>query len=400
MATVGRINKQDVFTCPICLETLKSPKSLPCLHTFCETCIGEFILSTEKRLEKQMSDYPCPVCRTVVTPTNPKDEASQWAASLPHNFTISSLMDNSKSVKQECHLCQRRDKISEATQWCRDCDEALCEECLQLHGFMKLFSDHTVVQIDEMNSVSIVEDPDLSMISDSCPVHSSKVLEAFCYEHQELCCVLCLTLQHRKCENIQAIEEMLKLHKHRIKSLESELSEIKETIEYKIEETRSEKEKKDNTFAGIEDNARQFILSLKAKLESLLVLFLKEMNLTHNEQSFEFESKIKTYEKLLTHIETMQCVTKTVQEHGSLNQMFIHFEKSKSKAKSIVKEASQVLNTNLILEMKLNLCDTLTEVESVDSLGKMDFTSTTFIDIDEFTRDFFQHYTRENIRIF
>ncbi|XP_076071970.1 uncharacterized protein LOC143043651 [Mytilus galloprovincialis] len=384
MATVGQINEHDVFTCPICLETLKSPNSLPCLHTFCETCIGEFIVSTEQRAEQKLSNYPCPVCRTVVTPNNPEDEASQWAASLPHNFTISSLMENSKSVKQECHLCKRRDKISEATQWCRDCDEALCDECLQLHGFMKLFVDHKVIRIDEMNFPSIVEEPDLSMISDSCPVHTSKVLEAFCFDHQQLCCLLCITLHHRKCEQVQAIEEMEKPKSDKLSMLLSEINDIKVKVEKVMKEKKGEKEKLDTSLTEIEKEASQFILSIKDKLDSLLAVFIKRLVITREESENAFQNKVKTFEKLSNYFEKLHCKTKTVEKHGTLNQMFIHFEKSKAELKSLLTEASSVWNTSSISEAKLVKSAKLDQVENIDGLIELESFKTTPVEINAY----------------
>ncbi|XP_063413502.1 uncharacterized protein LOC134695942 [Mytilus trossulus] len=376
MATVGQINKQDVCTCPICLETLKSPKSLPCLHTFCETCIGEFILSTEQRTEQRLSNYPCPVCRTVVTPTNPKDEASQWAASLPNNFTISSLMDNSKSVKQECHLCQRRDKISEATQWCRDCFEALCEECLQLHGLMKLFADHKIVLIEEIDTFVSVEEPDLSMISDLCPVHTSKVLEAFCFDHQELCCVFCLTLQHRKCEKVQVIEDINHSKKDMIKALMSDVVDFKVKVETIIKEKRVEKEKLDAAFIGIEEQAKKFIESLKDKLDNLLNVFIKELDITREDSEHAFDNKLKSLQKLSNYFDKLQCTTKTVQDHGTLNHMFIHYETSKTKLKSALTEASMILNVSSIRTARLDKSKKLDQVQRANDLGVLKLTRT------------------------
>ncbi|XP_063416462.1 E3 ubiquitin-protein ligase TRIM33-like [Mytilus trossulus] len=390
MATVGQIHVHDVFMCPICLETLKSPKSLPCLHTFCETCIGEFILSTEQRAEQKLSNYRCPICRTVVTPNNPGDEASQWAASLPHNFKISSLMDNSKRVKRNCHLCKRRDKISEATQWCRDCMEALCEECLQFHGIMKLSAHHKIVKIEEMDTASSgVDEPNLSMISDSCPVHTSKVLEAFCFEHQELCCLLCLTLHHRKCEHVQAIEEMQNLKNVKMSMLLSEVNAIKVKVEKVMKEKNGEKEKLDISFTEIEAEANQIISTLKDKLDSLLALFIKGLNMSREESEDAFENKLKTFEKLSKYFDKLECTTKKVKEHGTLNQMFIHFEKSKIEIKSVLTGASSVLNTSSISEARLVKSAKLDQVENIDGLFELESIKTILVDHNAFVKQLF-----------
>ncbi|XP_053376733.1 histidine-rich glycoprotein-like [Mercenaria mercenaria] len=33
----------DLVHCPVCLEVYEQPRALPCLHTFCSTCIQEYI---------------------------------------------------------------------------------------------------------------------------------------------------------------------------------------------------------------------------------------------------------------------------------------------------------------------------------------------------------------------
>jgi hypothetical protein len=63
MATSTSVDKtvDDLLTCTICLETLKVPKYLPCLHTFCETCIHTYITSSEKG--DKSTGFKCPICR-------------------------------------------------------------------------------------------------------------------------------------------------------------------------------------------------------------------------------------------------------------------------------------------------------------------------------------------------
>lgn len=53
---------QDSFlSCSICFQPYNRPKALPCLHTFCEGCLRDYITS---RFE-DTGQFPCPLCRQV-----------------------------------------------------------------------------------------------------------------------------------------------------------------------------------------------------------------------------------------------------------------------------------------------------------------------------------------------
>ncbi|CAC5423325.1 unnamed protein product [Mytilus coruscus] len=375
MATaVTGVNEFDIFTCPICLEKLKCPKSLPCSHSFCEVCIGEFILSTERRTGHKLSSYPCPVCRAVVTPTNPDDETSQWSSSLPQNLSIPSKMDQSESRKQECHLCIRQNVQNVATHWCRDCSEAFCDDCLRLHNLMKISADHKVVKIREgITKCASGGDSDFSFNSDKCSVHTSKILEAFCFDHQELCCLLCVTAQHRKCDNVQAFEELKNLNTDGIESFESKLKEVKAKAEELIEEKKSNYEKLSSSFKDIELAAKTSATSIKDRVDILLSSFLKELNITRDEQKTVFEDKLKAAENLLGRVISLMKTTKSVREYGTLNHIFIHLKRSENELKSRIEEARTILNVKSVDGAGFAINNKLHQVEKAYRFGEIDF---------------------------
>ena len=51
-----------LLECSICLEQIKSPKMLPCQHSFClEPCLEKFFQSNI--LERGLHTVKCPLCR-------------------------------------------------------------------------------------------------------------------------------------------------------------------------------------------------------------------------------------------------------------------------------------------------------------------------------------------------
>ena len=82
----------NLLKCSICLDIFQVPKYLPCLHTFCESCITTFVSSSIEN-ESTKNNFKCPICRRFVTLGDLKNNIEAWAKSLPLNNLIVSMVD-------------------------------------------------------------------------------------------------------------------------------------------------------------------------------------------------------------------------------------------------------------------------------------------------------------------
>lgn len=124
---------EEFLCCKICLDTFTNPKSLNCLHTFCEECIENHANSESSY--KKYSDYrefTCPLCRKRTSlPLG-------GVRKLPDNFLVSSLtevIDRQKPSKYPfCDMCKLVSrKHNEASSKCLDCNKLLCTDCVDQH---------------------------------------------------------------------------------------------------------------------------------------------------------------------------------------------------------------------------------------------------------------------------
>ncbi|KAK3593384.1 hypothetical protein CHS0354_021956 [Potamilus streckersoni] len=81
--------------CPICYDTYKSPKTLPCLHNFCKGCLNSIIVSLDEKGDLE-DGIPCPVCCAVAdVPSMALNYPESIASMFPTNHLIVSLLNES-----------------------------------------------------------------------------------------------------------------------------------------------------------------------------------------------------------------------------------------------------------------------------------------------------------------
>ncbi|KAI7800883.1 finTRIM family, member 86 [Triplophysa rosa] len=151
----------ETFACPICLETLKDPTTLPCGHSYCLLCVQRHWDQTASA-----GFYECPQCRQrfdprpVLARSNVLMEAMEKLrlgghenpeTSLSQSITSSSQLspsDASQGVlyptlpSSSPRLCPLHQQLLEL--YCCDEKEDICEEC-SLHEH----KGHQVVRAEE-----------------------------------------------------------------------------------------------------------------------------------------------------------------------------------------------------------------------------------------------------------
>jgi len=147
MATNWEKVKEEL-TCAICQDLLNDPKILPCLHSFCTSCLKEW-LGRLPYLEASKSELECPLCRGKVTLST-----SRAVEELPSHFSAVRLVEiirmqdqaSSKKVTPICQNCEEEPAVSS----CNECAIFLCDFCEKAHRKGKATRDHDICSLDDM----------------------------------------------------------------------------------------------------------------------------------------------------------------------------------------------------------------------------------------------------------
>ncbi|XP_004630537.1 E3 ubiquitin-protein ligase TRIM56 [Octodon degus] len=176
----------DFLACKICLEQLHTPKTLPCLHTYCQDCLAQLANSGYVR---------CPECRETV-PVPPAG-----VAAFKTNFFVNGLLDlvkaracgDLRAGKPACALCPLVGGTSAggpATARCLDCADDLCQACADGHRCTRQTHTHRVVDLVGYRAGWYDEEARERQAA-QCPQHPGEALRFLCQPCSQLLCREC-----------------------------------------------------------------------------------------------------------------------------------------------------------------------------------------------------------------
>lgn len=180
----------DIVSCPICLDTLKNPVTVPCGHNYCMDCIN-----TYWKAERGQQAYVCPQCRKAFTPMPVLTKNSMLAAiveELKKTGLHEAPADRSHAGSGDvaCDVCT----TLKAVKSCLVCLVSFCENHLQPHHQMQPLMTHKLVE------------PCQNIQEKACVSHA-EVKTMFCRTDQQCICRLCSAESHKGHDTVPAAAE-------------------------------------------------------------------------------------------------------------------------------------------------------------------------------------------------
>ena len=120
----GLLKLEEQLTCPVCLDLYTNPKTLPCLHSFCEECLEG--LPQEREARGDTYYLSCPTCRKRT------EVPREGVGAFPVAFTLNNLKEITQSLKNKVSdpqqvTCNDHDKPLD--MFCVTCETVICHYC-------------------------------------------------------------------------------------------------------------------------------------------------------------------------------------------------------------------------------------------------------------------------------
>ncbi|XP_069142153.1 LOW QUALITY PROTEIN: tripartite motif-containing protein 10-like [Argopecten irradians] len=228
-----------MLECPICLEQLRYPKSLPCLHSFCQECLASYIINESSGKMASASSFSCPVCRRDTEPLNQSEDKQRWAEQFPTNNLAVEMIQHLQNTSMliMCKPCEKKGKMNiPAKFWCEQTKYYFCESCKV--GHHDLFHDDCEPEhITQENKSATIR---RKMSATGCGKHKEK-LEYYCEDHQILGCHKCIIVDHRKCEAVTSADDFRdRIQTTKIEDLLGELRKCVNSMEILIKDVEEQ----------------------------------------------------------------------------------------------------------------------------------------------------------------
>ena len=191
----------DFLMCSLCMEKYREPKTLPCLHTFCYSCLSSYIGQTAQDMA-----FPCPLCGQETRQVGRHLNTEQWMETFsvnPFVFRLQKVSEMRQSVKA-CEVCRQEQMLVQAVYWCKECLEGLCQECERVHGRIRLSRDHHVVGMESLENEALEKLLSPRRGLDPCPEHRGKTLTLVCLDCKTVACDTCIAVFHGGCKKIES----------------------------------------------------------------------------------------------------------------------------------------------------------------------------------------------------
>ncbi|CAJ0576053.1 unnamed protein product, partial [Mesorhabditis spiculigera] len=151
---------QNPLECGVCQKEFNNPVHLPCLHVFCNGCIGGEAGGTSPR------PLCCPECQEPLGESPPIDLLAKYLVDTAH---------------EPAEVCANCDQIAQPMFFCETCQQALCVGCRQNTHQAKMFSTHRMISLEERARVR-------GRVS--CAQHGEPYI-LYCVDEKRLVCIQC-----------------------------------------------------------------------------------------------------------------------------------------------------------------------------------------------------------------
>ena len=321
---VGKLkNFKQELTCCICNELFDEPKTMACLHTFCQKCLADHIakrrLNDDPAAEDSREKVPCPLCASVQVLEEPDIKHVTTNHSYKNMVAHLSLEERVRTgcnsgpsgavTPHKCEMCQQTPSPV-AISFCKTCNAHQCKGCRDYHKMAKFFSSHEMTNLEDLSSSSS-GNADAEIVTHytwKCDIHAkngdqlNKLTDVsiYCKDCDKLICKQCALVEphgnHIKYEARDIIDNAN--YKPAIQTCEQEVKQVEETFTQFIAEMKELKKGLDDNQKKAKEEIEKKQKAIQKELEKENKKLMANVDKIFNEKSRRLEQQVNELQKI------------------------------------------------------------------------------------------------------
>lgn len=283
--------------------------------------------------------------------------------------------ENGSSSERKLPVCTSCDEEQQATSFCSDCQEWLCDPCVVAHKRVKLTKDHSVSSRDtsEVLDNSAVSAKPKHMF---CQVHKKEQLKLFCLTCEMLTCRDCQLTDHKD-HKYQYVEETIEAQKSvlldGVQVLKTKLKEHEDMAEKIVEKEKDIKKQQVEVFTEVRKIADMVTNELIKRCKQLLSYLQSVCHGRIKDLTFK-KKEVESFAVKAKH--TIEFVENALQSGDDLSVLFTKGFMTKN-IKQLQDQTINFHKTLLDLNIKYEH-DALFINKNVDKMGFINVNGKTF----------------------
>ena len=271
--------------------------------------------------------------------------------------------DNADSI--QCDPCLLENEIVSAEFYCTDCSEYFCNNCARAHRKSKATRHHKLLDRLEMpkKKLTTVEEK-------FCSKHNGELIKYFCEKHEQLCCSVCVTLEHRKCKVLyiddiaggfntsQEYQDLLK----RINLLEAKLTETRKLSEKNCRDAKQ-------CFTTLISDIQQFRSQINTKLDEIERTLKEKAQKINTDDLKSMESISTKTESIQKKLSEMSSILESLEKYKQNQQLFITTKTSLKQVMDFSKQTDKISLENKIRKYSFSWNEEI--LQSLESCCKL-----------------------------
>ena len=229
------------------------------------------------------------------------------------------------STPSFCGICDIRHISKPSEAWCSDCEEGICTECIEHHSLAKPSRNHTTIPIEEYQKLP----PYVLEIKEHCDEHHER-FNLYCKEHERPCCRICNLENHKDCNNVAIMEEIIKNVKtstmfkdieHLIKEMIENISKIRQNRETNSSSVKEQKRIIENEIQELRTKINTHLDKLQEDLMKKLTEAEKQVTDETRELLVSLDEKQKELTEYQTNVVNIRKYASDLQTFLALKQI-------------------------------------------------------------------------------